>query len=1056
MINTPSTETELLPLILGVLLVASSLAFTAVALTLLLLDKKRCWDDSDEGSDEDSDQSVHQNSWVHGRPSSEDSELDTSDKKFHEFISFISSSSPSGEEKALMSWSNLSCVFPSKKSKGQDITTLSRVSGKINYNELVAIMGPSGGGKSTLMDILSGRKSVGKLGGEISLLGESMLSGSPTCKELLKDVVAYVPQNEQFFPNQTPEEAVAFAANLKLGRDERGDNVRQQRIDQTLDLVGISKEARRRPIGGELAGGIVIRGLSGGERKRLALACAVAMKPSLLFLDEITSGLDSENAILVIEIIKKMCVNMNVAAVIVIHQPSYETQTNGSAPPRRARAPSKRSTSTVNRYLEQQQRPSTASASSASALANSASGASPASEGSVGAVATVRRRASSSAGLDAESSRPSGGSLAARKSRPAPFLQAVADALPIAAPSPAPARRKRNVFAPGGEGRKKRRRTMLRSRSNRQQRPSESTDERQGSGSGYGGYPAQASSPMVSIASGADDDVGSLGGYGGTPRHPKPKSRFGFGGGGGGGGASGSATKKFHRSASGQRHDPWDRRRMGDTVKGPKGGGTSAAGIFVAVLLVLTAAMGVATMHYKKATVRLDRELAAARRQARRPGGRHRFALQDDDVAEEEEKDAPPRNAPPEEPDADPRELADLRSSRDELRGESTKWRSRSNALSNEIDALRAQAESWATGDATTHAQQLEALKQEIEKAEEKGKRFKGEFVATHRSGNAGIVPGGPGHALVQRKEIERMESLEDYEEYVQRREDSLWEKIDILVDKMAGEAAREASEWFGPGPHRVELEIEYPQYTEDKEPKDWPRVRGVFTMEMAPLDLMPVAVNLFLQQIHHKLWNGCSFVINAVHILQAGPHRYTSEGKYDANIDELAGRFKGAKLDKMPYQEYHAKYPHSAFTVGFAGRPGGPDFYINKMDNKANHGPGGQTHHDLHEEADPCFARLVGGMSIIDDLNKVPVNHDQGSLILQPVVIVDSRVIATREKKEEKQAETQRDEESSNNSNAASEGSEDQNGNQKDDQNNNQGGSSSITLPAMGPSPGT
>ena len=56
----------------------------------------------------------------------------------------------------------------------------------------------------------------------------------------------------------------------------------------------------------------------------MALACAVALRPSLLFLDEITSGLDSENAVLVIDLIKKLCINLNVAAVIVIHQPSYE------------------------------------------------------------------------------------------------------------------------------------------------------------------------------------------------------------------------------------------------------------------------------------------------------------------------------------------------------------------------------------------------------------------------------------------------------------------------------------------------------------------------------------------------------------------------------------------------------------------------------------------------------------------------------------------------------------------------------------------------------------
>ena len=133
------------------------------------------------------------------------------------------------------------------------------------------------------MDILSGRKTLGKLEGKMSVLGASMEPHTTDCKDTLRDVAAYVPQHEQFFPNQTPEEAVGFVANLKLGKDERGDKMREQRISEILDCVGLPKEARTRAIGGTLAGGVVIRGLSGGERKRLALACAIAMKPKLLF-----------------------------------------------------------------------------------------------------------------------------------------------------------------------------------------------------------------------------------------------------------------------------------------------------------------------------------------------------------------------------------------------------------------------------------------------------------------------------------------------------------------------------------------------------------------------------------------------------------------------------------------------------------------------------------------------------------------------------------------------------------------------------------------------------
>ena len=101
-----------------------------------------------------------------------------------------------------------------------------------------------------MMDILSGRKSLGKLGGQISIMGKEIETKSTSCRDILKDIVAYVPQNESFFPNQTPEEAVEFVASLKLGEDERGDDVRKKRVGQILDIVGISSEARKRAIGG--------------------------------------------------------------------------------------------------------------------------------------------------------------------------------------------------------------------------------------------------------------------------------------------------------------------------------------------------------------------------------------------------------------------------------------------------------------------------------------------------------------------------------------------------------------------------------------------------------------------------------------------------------------------------------------------------------------------------------------------------------------------------------------------------------------------------------------
>ena len=133
-----------------------------------------------------------------------------------------------------------------------------------------------------------------------------------------------------------------------------------------------------------------------------------------------------------------------------------------------------------------------------------------------------------------------------------------------------------------------------------------------------------------------------------------------------------------------------------------------------------------------------------------------------------------------------------------------------------------------------------------------------------------------------------------------------------------------------------------------------------------------------------------------------------------------------------MPFQEYHDDYPHKRFTVGFAGRPGGPDFYINKVNNSENHGPGGQSHHDLHEEADPCFATLVGGIPILNELNRIPTNQDKGSLLLHHVGIVDSRVIAK----------------------VTIEADDDDDDDQHDEQEDDQGGGGGIDLPSAGPSP--
>ena len=197
----------------------------------------------------------------------------------------------------------------------------------------------------------------------------------------------------------------------------------------------------------------------------------------------------------------------------------------------------------------------------------------------------------------------------------------------------------------------------------------------------------------------------------------------------------------------------------------------------------------------------------------------------------------------------------------------------------------------------------------------------------------------------------------------------------------------------FGPGPHKVEIQIEYPQVSQDAPPENWPRVRKSLFIEMAPLDIMPHSVNLFLQQVHHELWDGCTLIKNAHHKMEWGPTMNSDNARSGGKFNN----FLEIGLDKVSYQEYSDQYPHVQWTVGFSGRPGGPNFYINKYDNSLIHGPGGQAHHghDLHNEADPCFGKIVEGMEVIDDISLIPIDVENEYSPLHAVMITRASILS-------------------------------------------------------------
>jgi len=191
---------------------------------------------------------------------------------------------------------------------------------------------------------------------------------------------------------------------------------------------------------------------------------------------------------------------------------------------------------------------------------------------------------------------------------------------------------------------------------------------------------------------------------------------------------------------------------------------------------------------------------------------------------------------------------------------------------------------------------------------------------------------------------------------------DATIRKLHEIQAHIALISKREALRRFGEGPHQVKIVLDFPPEPALIAPDGTtPRI---IVLEMASLELMPHSVYLFLSMVDAGLWNGSSFISKADHALQASPRPY-----YKNEGDDVYRNFIEAGLTSVAFQEYSDQFSHKEYTVGFGGRPGGPEFYFNMEDNTEFHGPGGQTH-----EADPCFAKVLHGFDAIDRMMTMPL----------------------------------------------------------------------------------
>jgi len=157
---------------------------------------------------------------------------------------------------------------------GTQKSLLRDVSLGIRASEFVAVIGPSGCGKSTLIRILSGR--AAPTGGCVSWKGTDLHRSF----DALKAEIAFVPQRETLPELLTVRQALTYTARLRLPADT--SRAEQEAIvDDVIATVGLNEQAE-----------LPIARLSGGQRKRTGLANELLVRPSLMFLDEVTSGLD--------------------------------------------------------------------------------------------------------------------------------------------------------------------------------------------------------------------------------------------------------------------------------------------------------------------------------------------------------------------------------------------------------------------------------------------------------------------------------------------------------------------------------------------------------------------------------------------------------------------------------------------------------------------------------------------------------------------------------------------------------------------------------------------
>ena len=194
-----------------------------------------------------------------------------------------------------ISFENVNFSYPSRK----DILTLNNISFSVKQNQFTAIVGKSGSGKSTIMQLLL--NFYKHQSGKIKIAGRDINSYD---RDYLREIIAY-----------TPQEPDIFSGTIRYNIMFSNPDAKEEDFQQVVHLCGIDKFANNLPAGLDTEIGEKGVRISGGQKQRIAIARALLYQPEILLLDEATSALDNESEQEILDNIKKIMYGKTVISI---------------------------------------------------------------------------------------------------------------------------------------------------------------------------------------------------------------------------------------------------------------------------------------------------------------------------------------------------------------------------------------------------------------------------------------------------------------------------------------------------------------------------------------------------------------------------------------------------------------------------------------------------------------------------------------------------------------------------------------------------------------------